>query len=49
MNAIPEPDDVRNSEPFDWEKIEASVRKLQARIVKAQQAGRQDATARSNP
>jgi len=45
MNAIPKQNDVRGSGPLDWDSIdwkkaEESVRKLQARIVKAQREGR---------
>jgi len=45
MNAIPKQNNVRGSGPLDWEaidwqKAEESVRKLQARIVKAQREGR---------
>ena len=45
MNAISQQDDVRGSGQLDWDSInwktaEESVRKLQARIVKAQREGR---------
>ena len=45
MNATGKSDDVRGSGPLDWDSIdwkkaEESVRKLQARIVKAQREGR---------